>query len=326
MFVLGSKITIGGISFSGVIELEINKSVFNCVETGQIKLPTRVRLRKRFNPNYIEITETHKIFKRGDPVTIDLAYDGRFNNEFRGFVTRVDQATPTIIYLEGYSYQLRNKVMNKHWISAPLKDVLSEIVTGTDIELEIAATLTVKNFTIRNATALEGLSGLIKASHDGITAYFVSPTKLFVGLTYTKYSKSVKYSIGRNVIDASELVIVEKDKTDVHVELVSKDSDGKRTRAKSSGKIGLPKKLTVHSFSGDADLKKIADAIEVKKNAHGVQGSVKTFLEPYVQPGYKVIIRDDFYTRGGSYICDSLRVTYGVSGARRVVGVGLKVD
>lgn len=327
MFVLGSKIKIGTVGFSGVHELEVRKSLFSYVQTGEIKLPGRIRLRKRNNANYLQEVETYKQFKEGDAVTIQLAASGVYNEEFKGFVRRVDQAMPVRIELEGYSYQLKKKfIQGKFWKSTTVKEIMEYVVSGTDIKLIVDADIAVENFPVVNATGAEVLDSIIKdIGLKAITAYFITHDTLWIGLNYTKYQKTVKYQLGRNVIKDDQLVKRIVDKSDVKYEVVYTDNAGTRTRNQPKT-VGGNKVIKSRFVSDASNLSDIADAKAQQVNYEGLQGEITTFLEPYIVPGDKALIGDNRYDRNGGFICESLKVNYGVRGARRGVGIGLKVD
>lgn len=331
MFVPNSKITIGDTSFSGVHELEIHKSLLGYVQTGELKLPGRMRLRRRSNPNDIKVLETYKHFKEGDSVRIQLGYNGTYNEEFVGFVQRVDQSIPVRIHLEGYSYQLKRNNVNKFWASATIKEIMQEAVKGTDIKLDVADNMPVVNFRAENATGAQVLDKLIKDVCLGeLTAYFVKPDTLWLGLRYTNYLGDVKYQFGLNVINDDQLVKRIGDNTKVKIEAFHKDSTGKRTRAESSKnkkitEVGQVQKINAKSISDAKALKQLTDAKLENKQYEGLEGEITTFLYPFAAPGYKAVLKDARYDRSGSYIIDYTKVKYGVRGARRTIGIGRSV-
>ena len=325
---MSSKIKIGAISFSGVHEVAVRKSILSYVQTGEIKLPGRIRLLSRNNTEYSKIVETYKAFNEGDKVTVQLAYDGRYHDEFVGFVRRVDQAMPVRIELEGYSYQLKNKfIKNKFWKKTTVKEILEEIVQGTDITVEVGVDIPVVNYLVTNATAAEVLNSILKDIGQGaITAFFKEPTKLWVGLRYTSYQNTVKYRLGYNVIDDTSLVKRIRDKSAARFQLIYKSNAGERVRNKYNKSVGEVKKINAR-FVNDADvLAKIADEKAAKQNYDGLEGEIKTFLEPYIVPGDKVLLSDNRYDRNGGFIGESVTTRFGVNGARRIVGIGIALD
>ncbi len=72
MFVLEAKIQIGEFTFRSVHEVEITKSVEELADTAIIKLPTRFIVRQSGEEKY-----TEEAIKAGDPVTIELGYEGK---------------------------------------------------------------------------------------------------------------------------------------------------------------------------------------------------------------------------------------------------------
>lgn len=329
MWTLNSKIKIGAISFSGVHELEINQSIFSFVQTATLVMPSTMRLNSRSNPKKTKIVDTYSAFKEGDAVSIELAYDDRYHEDFKGFVHRIDQSTPTKILLEGYSYQLRkNKVVNKYWSKTTIKEILQEAIKGTDIKLGYVLDMEVVKFKVYNATGAEIIESLIKdVSRNTLTAFFITPDTLWVGLRYTAYNNTVKYKLGRNVINDERLQIRKTDETDVKVQFVHKDASGKRHRNKAAERLGRKKKFASANVADVDTLNEMAKVKEEQFNYNGLEGEFTTFLEPFVQVGDMALLSDGLYGREqGGYIVESLKTNFGVRGGRRTPGIALKVQ
>lgn len=326
MFVLSSKIKIGAFSFSGVHQVRIKKSINGYIISGEVKLPTKARLRSRKNPNYIREVKTFEQFEEGDPVVIELAYDGRYNEEFRGFVHRVSPTSPVIIEIEGYSYQLKKNNVNKFWTKTTVKEIMEEAVKGTDIKLEVADNMPVEKFMARNVSGAQVLDNIIKKVSKGIlTAFFISPDTLWIGLRYTKPLNDVKYRLGYNVIRDDQLVKRIADKVNIKVEFVHKDPKGKRKRGTATNGVGQVKKVNVQAVSDPEWLKRLAGAKLDKETYDGLEGKITCFLEPFAVPGDKAIITDKRYDRNSNNIIETVELFFGVNGARRIIELGVSV-
>jgi hypothetical protein len=57
-----------------------------------------------------------------------------------------------------------------------------------------------------------------------------------------------------------------------------------------------------------------------------LEGRLTAFLQPYVQPGYRVLIEDILNPdRDGIYVAEGVEVRFGMGGGRRIIELGPKV-
>lgn len=323
---LQSKIKIGSFSFSGVHSLRVKRSLNTYVVEGEIKLPTRARLRSRKNPKQVKEVDTSKQFKEGDKVEIYTAYDGRYNKEFEGFVKRINTTVPMSIEVEGYIWQMRRNNVSKFWKSATVKEIMQEAIKDTDVVLEVADDMPVVNFLARDVTGAMVLENLIKKVSKGVlTAFFIEHNKLWIGLKYTNPLNDVRYQIGRNVIDDNQLVKRLASDTKVTVEFVHREKDGKRQRGKATNGVGKVKKVQVQAVQNPDWLKRLAGAKLEKETYDGLEGKLTTFLEPFAQPGDKAILLPDKFDRQGNNIIEAVEVFVSPSGGRRIIELGISV-
>ena len=84
MYLPRSKITIGSKYFGGVHDIKIKRSIHTIGATASVKVPVTAVLRQTGTPP--AYVETAQVIKAGDPVEIQLGYDGRLYTEFRGYV------------------------------------------------------------------------------------------------------------------------------------------------------------------------------------------------------------------------------------------------
>ena len=128
MYVLGCEITIGSYTFNEIANVTINRSSRLISDTAVIEMP----LRAIFENKQYETFE--KKIKRGDSVTIKLAYDGNLNTEFEGYVKEVIAKNKTIIECEDSMYLLRQPLQNKMFKNEKFENIVEYIVKGTGLE------------------------------------------------------------------------------------------------------------------------------------------------------------------------------------------------
>jgi hypothetical protein len=350
MFVLNSDITIGQFKRVKPVDVRITKSIFDFVDKAIIRLPITSRI-VRAGEVITESVETAKQFEEGELVQIKLGYNGSLKNEFSGFISRVNFTTPLEVECEGYSYQLRKKTYNKTFIKAELLDILKYLVAGTDIvldEKQIPRFL-IEKLKISEHSGIEVLEKIKECSHHTIHIFFTGNI-LYAGLLGLDYKNlkyfpeksNVTYRLGWNVIKDNNLKLRQAKNADVTVRFIGEKKDGtketviingktftkdnvKKTTA-SAGITGETKVIRTHAVTDKVSLGKMAEAKMLKLSYDGYEGMITTFLQPYCEPGFRVTLEDKKYTeRSGRYLVESIEVTYGVNGARRRVGIGLKL-
>lgn len=342
MFLLNSNIAIGQFSKVKPISVKINESMFEYVQKIMIKLPITARI-KRAGEVITESADTAKQFTEGDAVSIELGYNGLLKKEFAGFVSRVNFTSPVELECEGYSYQLRKKMYLKTFVKAQLLDILKFLVAGTDITLDEKniPKFIIDKMVLRNHSGVEALEMIKKISDNTIRIFFIDKL-LYAGLQYTKPLFDVKYRLGYNVIKDNNLKLREAKNQDVIVHYIGEKKDGTKVKVQVNGKTrtkdnviktigeagnsGETKIIKTHAVTDKNSLEQMASAKHEKLSYDGYEGKITAFLRPYCEPGYKMILEDKRYPeRSGNYLIESVEVTYGSSGGRRIIGIGAKL-
>ncbi|MCC6691348.1 MAG: late control protein, partial [Bacteroidia bacterium] len=139
--------------------------------------------------------------------------------------------------------------------------------------------------------------------------------------------KSIKHRIGWNVVSADNLKLRKADDVKVQVQFEFKKSTGEAVTISAGTPGGVVKKQTISIVSDTKKLKEIAEAALKKETYDGYEGSYTGFLIPFVQNGYRASLYDKKYPeRQGNYFVESVETTYGQSGGRRDVQIGVKLS
>jgi len=348
MFALCSDITIGQFKMKPH-DVKVNKSIYEYADKAVIKLPLSARIKKYDTLSSVYVL-TAKQFEPGDKVIINLGFNGSLTNEFTGFVRRINLTTPLEVECEGYSYQLRMQQYEKTFINAQLLDVLKYLVLGTDIVLDTA---NIPGFKIDRLIISKGTNGcqvleeIKKLSHNLIQFSFTGNI-LWGGLIFMNnknvmgnYPQKgiVKYQLGWNVIKDDNLKVRESNgdlvtviygmKTDGTKQMVETNGTVHKVRAKqvtTTGNIGMKKVIKTTLTTDAASQQQMGMASQYKLNYDGYEGKITAFLQPYCEPAYQAVITDLKYPdRNGTYNIESTEVQYGMKGARRIVGIGIKL-
>jgi hypothetical protein len=324
MFVLNSDITIGKYVRVKPHHVKITKSIFEYVDRAQIQLPITARI-VRDGAVITATAETAKQFTEGDKVVIKLGYNGLLKQEFEGFISRINFTAPLEIECEGYSYQLRKKMLSGTVKKIKLRDVLKKVIEGTDIVLDDA----IPDFTI-DKLILTGKNGVrileeLQGTSRMLIKFFFTGNKLYGGLQFLKTTGDVKYRLGWNVVKDNNLKLHQAKNQDITINWIGENKDGTKTHA-STGKKGVVKTRTSHIITDKESLQQLADAEHKKLSYDGYEGKITAFGQPFCQPGNRVLLEDRKYKeRGGNYIAQHVEITYGMSGFRRIIGIGEKL-
>lgn len=320
MFVLCCEIKIGSVAFKSVHDVQIKRSIYNLAATAVIKVPvTAVLKRAGEPPTYIETAEAVKV---GDPVEIRLGYDGQMNTEFVGYVKRLNYKIPLEIECEDEYYLTRsiNCVFSKK--ETTLKQCLNTILPG--IKLGVCADLTLKNFIVNNKPG-SWVLGILKKEY-GLTVFFDLNGNLYAGKAHDVQGETVKYLLRYNVIKDDDLKFQLASDVKMKVKAICYYKDGTKIEGELGEDGGENKTLYYYDVKDAKELKALAQEELKRYSFDGYRGKIETFLFPYALPGMIAQLEDEVYQeRSGNYYIESVDVSFGMSGARRNIEIGIKV-
>lgn len=332
------------------MEVKISKSMLQFTDRAVIKLPITARI-KRAGEVITESVETAKQFSEGDAVQIDLGYNGSLKTEFIGFISRINFTAPLEVECEGYSYQLRKRTYTKTFVKTSLLDVLKFLVQGTDIVLDEKQIpgFPIEKFMMDGESGTEALEKLKKLTDNTLSIIFTGNV-LYAGLLGLDYKNlknfpekpGVTYRLGWNVIKDNNLKLREAKNQDVIVNYIGEKKDGTKEKVTANGKTrtrekvvkttaaagtsGETKTFKSQTINDRGSLQQMAEAKQLQLSYDGYEGKITAFLQPYCEPAYRAALEDKKYPeRSGNYLVESVEVTYSTAGARRIVGIGLKL-
>jgi len=329
MFVMTSNITIGTFSNVKPSAVKWKVGVGNFTDECTIDLPLRTYIRDEYKEDCLypsgsperSITalsdDKRTVFKEGDKVEVWLGYNDNNTLRFKGFVKRINYAKPLVLECEGYNYQLKDVIFNKSYKNTTVKQILTDLVKGTDIKLSDA----IPNIIFSNATfpKFPGQKVLEWFQKECKLAVFFDFDKLYVGHSKQGIAKpTVKLQLGWNTADDKELKKDVSD-ADIQIHLVEKSSAGSVKRTKSDKtKYGNVKEVKVRSGLSDSDLKKIANELQNAESFNGYKGTITCFLQPHFEKCYVAHIIDNLFPdRNGKYFVEQIDGTFSSSGGRQ---------
>lgn len=316
-------ITIGDYELQTIQEVEIKRSVETLSDTATISLPA-FRAGKQVN--------VEDRIAVGNAVTIKLGYGNGDNikTEFNGYLNAIqtDDETLKLECIDAL-YHFKVNMPDEEVKKVSLKDLLMKITKvanasyNTQYTVECDYTSGYDKFVISHATCYD----VLKKIQDDFKAniYFDGNT-LHCHAPYSKVANStpVVYDFAVN-IEKSDLKYVKQTDKKLEVEVIMQRPDGTSAKA-TFGTTGCEKKTEMLSGVDESTLSQIA---KDKYNVwcyDGYEGNFTGWLVPYVEPTYKVQIRDnDFTWKNGDYYVIATDVSFSESGGKRKVILGRKI-
>ena len=321
MFILKAKIQISDFIFTSINDVEITKSVEELVDTAVIKLPTKFKVKQNGDLKY-----TEEAIKPGDKVTITLGYEGKYEGvEFTGYVAKISPKIPMEIACEDSMWLLKRKNINKAFGATSLKEILQEVVLGTEINLsDKIPQMPIDKFIIKNAS---GAQVLQKLKEDfSLSVYLDDEGKLYAGLEQlNNIGQTAIYDLNYNLVSNDlEFKTAEEKKLKIRYTYISPKNEKKQVEVGDEN--GELRTFHTSVVSDENKLKEMATAELTRNKYDGFEGSVKSFLIPFATRGMTAkIIDKEHPNREGNYYIKKVVVNYGLDDARRTVTIGNKL-
>lgn len=321
MFILESKVEIGSYIFNQVNEIEITKSVEELSDKAVIKLPTRFKVRQNGEQKF-----TEDAIKVGDKVTITLGYEGKYSGvEFTGFVKKISPKIPLEIHCEDALWVLRRKNITRSWEKTTMKEILTEVVKDTPVQLaDNIPSVNLDKWIIKNANGAQVLESLKKDLL--MTAFINDEGKLYCGLQQlTNVGQTVVYDLNYNLVE-NNLEFKSKEERKIKIKYTYIDKENKRKSIEVGDPDGEQRTYHTSVISDTKKLEEMANAEIEKLKYDGFEGDVTSFLIPYATRGMKAKLLDNEHpNREGNYFIKKVVTTFGTGGARRKITIGNKL-
>jgi hypothetical protein len=310
------KITVGKYSVMMLDSVKIVKSVENLADTAVIVLPgTYINRALRIEDR----------IKAGDPVSVELGYGDSRVPEFEGFLTAIATDDATLkLECEDSLYLFRVPLKDRELKNVGLKSLLQTVLqeAGDGLSLECDYEFTWDKFTFFRASALDVLKKVQDETKANI--YFRGGV-LHVHPQYAEITntKPVIFDFAVNV-EKSDLKYVRAADRKIEVEVTATLPDG-TVRKLTHGTPGGTK-ISVAAGTADAgSMKRRAEQQYSLYVYDGFEGSFTGWLVPYVEPAYKITLRDSEYPyRNGDYYVVATETEFGASGGKRKIITGKK--
>ncbi|GGG33416.1 hypothetical protein [Hymenobacter glacieicola] len=325
---LTCRVKIGELVYTKISGYESESSWKNLGDTATLKLYGFVKvLPPDGDDSAAQVQRVEDLVKVGDPVEVQLGYDGQLRTEFKGYVAEIKLTIPFEVRLEDEYFHLKRTAVNRTWKKTNLRKLLVDLVPAALLSPSIPS-MGIDSFRA-DRTTVAGVLKKLKEDYPGLCAYFRGG-RLFVGLTYTEFTSSstvegaeALYSFQQNIVEDS-LSYQRKEDVRIKAKVVAMHANGKKTTTDAGDVDGEERTITLRTETKDkAELKKLAQAQLDKFKYDGYRGDFTGFGVPYVLHSGVVDLLDEKHPqRNGRYLVDLVKTSFGPSGFRRTVTLG----
>lgn len=256
-----------------------------------------------------------EIVRRGDNVSIDAGYDGKYTPRFRGTVTRVRKVRrgeKIKVEAEDAGGALRDKVVDKTWEDADIQDVVPDLYSGQ----AVVRSAKIGDLTSENGTAAAVLQKLREKFFQ--RSYFrlddnAQPV-LRVGDIYDKKVDGITklLVLDLNVdLQSSSIKFKRAEELKLKVKVVNHKDDASKDTVELGASEGDLR--TLHTYNHPNPKQYGQDWLD-QNRYDGLQGQLVTFGDPAVQAGQIIEIIDPrFPERDGTYLVDKVKTEISVN-------------
>lgn len=292
------------------------------IESSWKMLSDTASIRLARNVSYFDKLNVNEVFRAGDPVTIELGYNGFYVKEFEGYITRVSAGIPIIIECEDEMYKVKQIPVNISLKKTTLQNLLETIVPGYSmdaLEIEIGAQRFAK-------TTVGKVLEYLKQDYSLYS--YMKDQQLVVGKIYQDDTNNpITLHLEKDVAE-NALNYLKKEDVNIKITAVSTLVDGKKVKITIGDKDGEERQLSYYGIELEAELTKLAEADLKKYKVDGYDGSIETFGDPFIKHGDKINLKSDLYPdREGLYYVEAVTTTFDDSPMyHRDVTLGEKVS
>lgn len=307
-----AQVQLGNVSLKNISSFEIDENILEMSNTAKIVIPR----------NYSKLKDKAILeqIKAGDPVTLDVGYDGDLQREFTGYIREIESDAPLVIHCDDETYPLRQTNYIKSYQDATLKQVLTDIIPSS-ISFD-CPDVRIGKYHIDNASAFAVLQDLMK--HYGLYSRLQQGI-LKVGLAYDFADNTTNHIYTINApadrpyqknVKKNDLKFKRKEDFKVRYKAISNNANGKKTVVIVGNKEKDASERTLNFPGGltEAQLRERATAVMAKTVYDGYTGDITGFGLPRTHAGDTLELRDSLEPeRAGRYLIEKVNISYSLS-------------
>lgn len=310
-FNMNCRVVAGKVTFNWVHSIKIEETIKELGNKAIIELPRNFRtLNGKPILDYI---------KEGDQITVELGYNGKLQQEFKGYIAIVDAEIPLTLHCDDEFYPLKQNNWVKAYKSVTLKQLLHDIVTGYEIE---CPDMNMGKYEIDNASTFEVLR---KIQQDFGLFMRISEKTFTVGFSYDWVPGKTGRWIYHRQKNVRKSKLVWKRKADQRTRIKVEYWDGKKKKVHYVGSPGNGTKTikAVGIGAGKDDAHKVGESILSKSVYDGFTGSLTGFGEPRTHAGDTIVYQNVLEPeKQGEYLIDKVTIEFNDSGFSRDNNLG----
>lgn len=273
-------ITINNLVFKACMGFKVESHLDNLSTTGQVTLPLHAVYRTDEEFSMLRLDEE---IKEGDAVTIDAGYlQAEINRIFTGFVSVVQKGQTLTIQLEDAMFLLRKKPVVLNLKNVDLKDVLTELTSGTEVEIS-DETNSIKIDRLNYKGNAAGALAKIKESLK-LVVYIDSDNKLYAGGMQLNKKDKIRAIYGRNIYK-NRLKYQTKESNPVQVEVIGKKPDNTEVKKVVGMEGGSKYTLYRYNVTDEKTLESIGREYLERYSFDGFKGKLEMWFIPFAKPG-----------------------------------------
>ena len=276
--------------------VKIESSFKNFTETAYVVLPRNVGVFAK--------RKVSDVFVPGDPIIIELGYNGNLYKEFEGYITNVNAGIPVELRCENEMYHLKQGTVSVSLPNATVRQLLQKTAPGYKIDCPDIKLGTVRYSQVAPIKILEQLK-----QKTGLYTYF-DGIVLRCG-TYGKNNSPVTNIIlERNAIQQGNNVLSKKE-VNVRVRAISIVTGGKRIEVTVGDTTGTLQILTYVGITAKMELEKAARRDYERIKLGSLDGKLELFGIPRVTHGQRLHIES--YANSdinGTYYADKVEKVF----------------
>lgn len=315
------RIIIGKYRFKALELVKASLSLNKVMQTAVIRVPASAIIKRQDERFTVDVS---KEIKRKDAVSITLGYGDEMNLEWSGYVDHIDGGDMLEIRCANGAIFLREKDVNKEYLNASLKEILSDLVSGTGIKLGGG----IPDVKIRKWQAYDTntLAVLRKLKEKMMLVVFLLDGELYAGVGYREPEREVLLRKGWNMVDASGLQYESSKQRYTGVKAISYLKNGSKLEVDVGDASGAVKTELVYNVSDKGSLKELAESRLGKYKEAGLKGSIEAFIQPVVRPGDLIKYEDPAYPdRTAKHLVQATEVILDGNGLHRTIELGIEL-
>jgi len=202
-------------------------------------------------------------------------------------------------------------------------EYIHQTITGITVSCDYD--FTYDKFVIKDATGYDVLKKIQEEAKPNI---YLKGDVLHIHPQYSQVFGTAIYDFAVNIDESgTDLKYKNADERKLLVTVEGKDAQGKAISIEEGSIGGDRETIKLTGVTSEASMRKIASAALERKVYTGYEGTIKGWLIPYCDAGYKAIVRDDDYEyKNGGYYVMSVVTEFSENGGERIVSLGKKLS